>query len=181
MLDFYETLLNLQKWDTKKVISILNRLIKLEILETKQYTDNFEGLCKVFANNLYDRLNDMGMNVKMVNLTELYKEMKDHIFLIMSYRDLNDNFNYILIDPTYEQFVKKDNETSPLYFEAWPSEILQNINPNLLKNLVRDKYSYIDDKNLQDYLRSFTNKKVNINLETIILDKYKDRTRRIKS
>ena len=89
------------------------------------------------------------------------------------------NFNYILIDPTYIQFVKTNQKTSPLYFQAWPSEILQNINPILLKNLIKDKYSYIDDKNLQDYLRSFTNKPVNINLETIMLDKYKKRSRRI--
>ena len=181
MLDFYETILNINTWDTKKVISIINRLIKLEMLEVNEYVDSYEGLCKVFANNLYNRLSDMGLNVKKVNLNELYKEMREHVFLIMSYRDMNNNFNYILIDPTYEQFVKKDNAISPLYYEAWPSEILQNINPNLLKNLLENRYSYIDDKNLQDYLRSFTNKKVNINLETIILDKYKDRSRRTKS
>ena len=177
MLDFYETILNIQKWDTKKVISIINRLIKLEMLE---YNNSYEGLCKVFANNLYIKLKEIGLNVKKVNICELYKEMRQHEFLIVSYQDLNNNFNYILIDPTYEQFVKKKGQTSPLYYEAWPSEILQNINPNLLKNLIKDRYSYIDDKNFQDYLRSFTNKEVNINLETILLDKYKDRARRIK-
>ena len=180
MLDFYETILNLEKWDTTKVISILDRLIKLEMLEIDEYTDNYEGLCKVFANNLYIKLKEIGLNVKKVNICELYKEMRQHEFLIVSYQDLNNNFNYILIDPTYEQFVKKEDTISPLYYEAWPSEILQNINPNLLKNLLENRYSYIDDKNLQDYLRSFTNKKVNIDLETIILDKYKDRVRRIR-
>ena len=178
MLDFYETLLNIQQWDSKKIISILERCIKLEMLEVDKYTDDYEGLCKVFANNLYEKLTSYGINVKMINLNELYREMKEHVFLIMSYKDLENHFNYVLIDPTYTQFVKKDNKKSPLYFEAWPSEILQNTNPNLLKNLINDKYSFIDDKNLQDYLRSFTDKQVKINLESIIIDKYKDRRRR---
>ena len=171
MLDFYQTLLNIQSWDSKKIISILERCIKLEMLEVDKYTDDYEGLCKVFANNLYERLTSYGIN-------ELYREMKEHVFLIMSYKDLKNNFNYILIDPTYTQFVKKDNKKSPLYFEAWPSEILQNTNPNLLKNLINDKYSFIDDKNLQDYLRSFTDKQVKIDLESIVAEKYKDRRRR---
>lgn len=179
MLDFYQTILNIQQWDSKQIISILERCIKLEMIEVDKYTNDYEGLCKVFATNLYEKLNSMGINVQMVNLNELYREMKEHVFLIMSYQDLNNKFNYVLIDPTYTQFVKKDNMESPLYFEAWPSEILQNTNPNLLKNLINDKYSFIDDKNLQDYLRSFTNKPVNTTLETIILGNYKEKNRRI--
>ena len=179
MLDFYETMLNIQKWDPNQVISILERSIKLEMLEVNQYTKDYEGFCKAFANNLYNKLNSYGFNVKMINLSELYREMKQHLFLILSYQDLDSHFNYILIDPTYEQFLKKERTQSPLYYEAWPSEILQNINPNLLNNLLKDKYSFINDKYIQDYLRSFTNKEVNINLESILLDKYKENKRRL--
>ena len=169
MLDFYQTMLNIQKWDPKEAISIIERSIKLEMLENSN----------ISTTNLYDKLNSYGINTKMINLNEIYREMKDHVFLIVSYQDLNNNFNYILIDPSYEQFVKKENKKSPLYYEAWPSEILQNINPDLLNNLLRNKYSFINDKYIQDYLRSFTNKEVNNNLETIILEKYKEKARRI--
>ena len=72
----------------------------------------------------------------------------------------------------------KQKGESPLYFEAWPSEMLQNTNPTLLKNLESDKYSYVDDKSIQDYLRSFTDKQVKINLESLISGSYKDRRRR---
>ena len=51
MLDFYETILNTEKWDPKKVVSILDRIIKLEILEESEdkYVDDiylpFGGIC----------------------------------------------------------------------------------------------------------------------------------------
>ena len=89
MLDFYQTILNIQQWDSKQIISILERCIKLEMIEVDKYTDDYEGLCKVFATNLYEKLNSMGINVQMVNLNELYREMKEHVFLIMSYHHLN--------------------------------------------------------------------------------------------
>lgn len=177
MLEFYEMMFNIRKWDTNQVIMILNKIINEEISEVNNYTDDYEGLCKVFSNNIYIKLSELGFRVNKVNISDLFKELKEHEFLILAYQDLNSKFHHILIDPTYNQFCKKKGVESPFYFEAWPSEILKNINPNLLKTLLEDKYCYIDDKNLQDYLSSFTNKKVDINLETILLDKYKNEQR----
>jgi hypothetical protein len=174
MLEFYEMMINIRKWDTNQVINILNNIIKKEEKLINNYTTDYEGLCKVFATNLYSELIKLGFIVNEVNISDIYKELKEHVFLILSYQDLNSKFNYILIDPTYRQFCKKKGVDSPFYFEAWPSEILKNINPNLLKTLLDDKYCYIDDKNLQDYLSSFTNKKVDISLENILLNKYKE-------
>ena len=168
MLDFYETILNTEKWDPKKVISILDRIIKLEILEENENN---------YVSDIYKKLSDLGFNVIEINMNELYREMRDYSFLLLSYQDLESKFNYILIDPLFNKFVKRNGE-SPLYFEAWPSEMLQNTNPTLLKNLENDKYSYVDDNAVQDYLRSFTDKQVKINLESIISGSYKDRRRR---
>ena len=95
----------------------------------------------------------------------------------MSFQDLKGKFNYILIDPLFNKLVKNNGE-SPLYFEAWPSDFLQNTNPYLLKNLENDKYSYVDDKCIEDYLRSLTDKQVKINIESLISGRYKDRRRR---
>ena len=168
MLEFYETILNTEKWDPKKVISILDRIIKLEILEESEDR---------YVSDIYLKLADLGFNVMEINMNELYREMRDYSFLLLSYQDLESKYNYILIDPLFNKFVKNKGE-SPLYFQAWPSEMLQNTNPTLLKNLENDKYSYVDDKALQDYLRSFTDKQVKINLESIISGSYKDRRRR---
>ena len=168
MLDFYETILNTEKWDAKKVISILDRIIKLEILEEKEDT---------YVDDIYLKLMDLGFNVMVINTNELYKEMKSYEFLLLSFQDLKGKFNYILIDPQFNKLVKSNGE-SPLYFEAWPSDFLQNTNPYLLKNLENDKYSYVDDKCIEDYLRALTDKQVKINIESLISGKYKDRRRR---
>ncbi|MBR1718049.1 MAG: hypothetical protein IJ715_02120 [Bacilli bacterium] len=168
MLDFYETILNTEKWDPKKVISILDRIIKLEILEESE---------DKYVDDIYNKLIDLGFNVIKINMNELYKEMRDYSFLLLSYQDMDGKFNYILIDSLFNKFVKKDGE-SPLYFQGWPSEMLQNTNPFLLKNLENDKYSYVDDNSIQDYLRSFTDKQVKISLESLISGSYKDRRRR---
>ena len=168
MLDFYETMLNTEKWDPKKVVSILDRIIKLEILEESE---------DKYVDDIYLKLLDLGFNVIEVNTNELYREMKSYVFLLLTFQDLKGKFNYILIDPLFNKLVKKNGE-SPLYFEAWPSDFLQNTNPYLLKNLENDKYSYVDDKCIEDYLRSLTDKQVKINIETLISGKYKDRRRR---
>lgn len=168
MLDFYETILNTEKWDPKKVISILDRIIKLEVLEETE---------DKYVNDIYNKLSDLGFNVIEVNLNELYREMRDYEFLLLCYQDMTNKFNFILIDPLFNKLVRKNGE-SPLYFEAWPSDFLQNTNPYLLKNLENDKYSYVDDKAIQDYLRSLTDKQVKINIESLISGSYKDRRRR---
>lgn len=168
MLDFYETMLNTEKWDPKKVVSILDRIIKLEILEESE---------DKYVDDIYLKLLDLGFNVIEINTNELYREMKSYEFLLLSFQDLKGKFNYILIDPLFNKLVKKNGE-SPLYFEAWPSDFLQNTNPYLLKNLENDKYSYVDDKCIEDYLRSLTDKQVKINIESLISGKYKDRRRR---
>ncbi len=168
MLDFYETMLNTEKWDPKKVVSILDRIIKLEILEESE---------DKYVDDIYLKLLDLGFNVIEINTNELYREMKSYEFLLLSFQDLKGKFNHILIDPLFNKLVKKNGE-SPLYFEAWPSDFLQNTNPYLLKNLENDKYSYVDDKCIEDYLRSLTDKQVKINIESLISGKYKDRRRR---
>ena len=168
MLDFYETMLNTEKWDPKKVVSILDRIIKLEILEESE---------DKYVDDIYLKLLDLGFNVIAINTNELYREMKSYEFLLLSFQDLNGKFNYILIDPLFNKLVKNNGE-SPLYFEAWPSDFLQNTNPYLLKNLENDKYSYVDDKCIEDYLRSLTDKQVKIDIESLISGKYKDRRRR---
>lgn len=164
MLDFYQTMLNIKKWDTNQVITILNKMIKKEMEDI----NNYEELC----NNLYIDLSEIGFNLNKINISDIYKDLKEYVFLILSYQDLNSKFNYILIDPTYNHFCKKKGKESPFYYEAWPGEMLMNINPNFYNTLLEEKYCYVDDKSIKDYFRSFTNRNVDINLETLILNKY---------
>ena len=64
MLDFYETILNTEKWDPKKVISILDRIIKLEILEESE---------DKYVDDIYMKLYDLGFNVIEINMNILLK------------------------------------------------------------------------------------------------------------
>lgn len=166
MLNFYE-LLNSKSFKTEDVLLIINKLINKE-----DYKDLSLNKCNIIIENIYQSLNEYDINSKIVNINDIYKELSSHKFIILIYQNEREGVNYLLIDPTYSFFCKKDNKKSPLYFDAWPGEILQNINPILLNNLSTYGYTYIDDKNIMDYFRSFTNKNVNINLETIILSKY---------
>lgn len=167
MLNFYELLLDSQNWKTEDILLIIDKLINKE-----NYKDLSLDKCNIITENIYKKLNDYNINSKIININNIYKELSSHEFIISIYKDERECVNYLLIDPTYSFFCKKDNKKSPLYFDAWPGEILQNINPILLNNLFTYGYTYIDDKNIRDYFRSFTNKNVNINLETIILSKY---------
>lgn len=158
MLDFYETIYTTKKIDTKTVLDILNKIISNDIFEIEE------------------KLKQMDFQVNIVNISDIYRELPSYQFLILRYMDSMNNFNHILIDPNYSGCLKQNIEC-PFYYDIWPSEILQNTNPMLLKSLLKDKYSFVSDNDIQDYLRSFTNRKVIINLETLILEKYKNRFR----
>ena len=158
MLDFYETIYTTKKIDTKTVLDILNKLIENDIFKLKE------------------KLKALDFQVNLIDISNIYKELPSYHFLLLRYIDNRNNFNHILIDPNYSNYLKQKKD-SPFYYDIWPAEILQNINPILLKSLLKDKYSFVTDQDIQDYLRSFTNRKVFINLETLILENYKNRMR----
>ncbi len=108
MLEFYEAMKNTQQWKTDDVVKILERVIKLEMLEENSN----------YLDNLYNSLSEKDLNIYKVNLNDLYIDMPNHLFLIMSFQDQNKKYNYVLIDPEYNKFVKKGKMTSPLYYYA---------------------------------------------------------------
>ena len=136
MDSFYYNLLNIgkQKQEYSDYIKVIDRIVKEETKELKQYSDNLECLCKVVSNNINLRLKELNYDTKIVNTKELYG-IYEHEFVLSSYVDNQNNINYILIDPTYIQF--KNNNLTLINLEEYPTEVLKKTPQgiNLLNNL----------------------------------------------
>jgi len=172
MLDFYESILNITKYDKKDALLLLEKTIKSEVCEVRKYVNEMSGLCKVISNNIKIKLNDLNFKVYMVNIKELFPELKEHVFLISSFKDSDSNLNYFLIDTTYGQFCYEENKILLDPFKSWPSENLKKSNEKLLNELLSNGYSFIDDNSFKEYLGSFTSNKVLYSLDNIILGNY---------
>lgn len=51
MLDFYESILNINRYDKKDALILLDKTISDEIVEVKKHVNEMDGLCKVIFNN----------------------------------------------------------------------------------------------------------------------------------
>lgn len=173
MLDFYELILNIGKFDKEKAARLIEKTITMEIDLVKAYVNEMDGLCKLLSNNIKIKLTDLNFKVKLVNTNELSKDLTEYEFLIVNFKDMDNKINYVLIDTTYSQFFPKENTVLAPNFNHWPANILKQNNSELLDNLLLSGYSFINDNDLKDYLSSFSNKEINYSLEDIIIEKYK--------
>lgn len=58
MNEFYESILNIKKYNKEIVMKKINEIILEEINNVAIYVNNMEGLCKVLSNNIKYRLDD---------------------------------------------------------------------------------------------------------------------------
>lgn len=160
--EFYYKLLNIKQ--NNNPLNTIKNIIKKNVKETN--TDNLEGLCKYFANNIKIDLQENNISVKKFDIKDFINIDYSHEFLIAFYFD--QEMKYILIDPTYKQFLKTENKKL-ISFNNWPSEVLINLDgEELLNNLLTNHYSFITKKDLILYLKSFDNYVNDINFEEII-------------
>lgn len=174
---FFYDLLNIRKSNMSydDYSNILNKIIEEEVSTSKKDNPNLDLLCKVISNNIYLRLKEERIDSKIVNTKELL-DIYEHQFVLSSYVDLDDNINYILIDPTYNQFRHKDEYD----FEViYPVDILNESieGTNLLNNLLRQGYSKIDDNDLKRYIGSLMYErdinKIDITISDIVFERSK--------
>lgn len=168
MNEFYESILNIKKYDKEIVMKKINEIIQEEVNDVTTYVNNMEGLCKVLSNNIKCRLdNEKIKNIK-VNIRNLGLKI-EHEFLIVSFKNQDGNTNYLLIDATYSQFnVKKEK---PLHFNVWPAERLEKSNSELLNNLLKKGFTEINKKTFKNYINSF---EIDYNFEDVLLKKDDD-------
>lgn len=179
MDSFYYNLLNIgkEKQDSNSFYKTISKIIEEEITPIRQNNSNLEGLCKYVSNNINLRLKELNFDSKIVNLKEEFG-LYDHEFILTSYVDLNDEINYILIDPTYSQFVKKEHSIVNK-LEEFPSCVLERTEDGkeMLKQLLCVNYIKINDDDLKRYIGSFMNESdinnLDFNISDIILERRK--------
>ena len=97
-----------------------------------------------------------------MNLEELVGV--DHVALIVEYMN-NDNLVRLLIDPTFSQFVRKDNNKL-VYLDFWPSDKIND--KDLVQDLIDSGVSIIDNDRFQQYVNSFSNFCTEYNLDNFL-------------
>lgn len=165
MNEFYESILNIRKCDKKVVIENIFNIVLDELDDVTSYVNNMEGLCKVLSNNVKCRLDEEKISNKIINIKDLGTDV-EHEFIIANFKDLDNKINYILIDPTYRQFLKREGK--PLHFDEWPSTLLEESNSELLESLLNLGFSEINSESFKNYINSFG---INYEFEDVILDK----------
>jgi len=148
---------NIMSVDYKKEIY---EIVSEEISNLEGQVDDVSGFCKYMTNNIEVRLKELGIKTYVIDLESVGV---DHVFLICEYR--NDEMVRFLIDPTYEQFTRRDNK---LLFgmDYWPSDKLDK---DILNNLLEYGLVELDEKVLNNYLNSFGSSEVVTNLDDYLL------------
>lgn len=117
-------------------------MIKITIYNNMLETDNVEGLCYYFSNNIKSDLENLDIPVEMYDIN------KKHYYLIAD--------NKYLIDVTYSQFLPQENQ-KPINFKEFPAKVLESSNKGkeILGDLLSNGYHILQDDDYDIYLNSF--------------------------
>ena len=151
MLDFYDKILNIGSYNNlSKIESILENLK----IDSKIY--DVEGLCKWFSNNISYELTKEHIFHNIIS-TRLLGSTFEHEFIISLINDDTGGANYYIIDPSYLQFLTKENEILNPKLLNRPSIYLESTKEGneLLEKLIKYGYSIIDNNQLSLYLKGF--------------------------
>lgn len=159
---FYNSILNINNSDQFEEIKQIVMEEKAKVLEQALST---EGFCKYLACQIEYRLTHelSGINVAYLDLNSLVNV--DHVALIVEYRH-DGNLVRFLIDPAFEQFVKKDNQQL-LSLDNWPSELIGN---DMTNDLLTSGLTLLDESRFNVYINAFAKCKLNYDLEEYLLN-----------
>ena len=162
---FYYDLLNIRKisQDRMPEITTIVEAHKKELAPT----DDYEGLCRVFSTNIALNLRERNINCRIINISD-YGVNYDHLFVVAAYK--TDAINYVLIDPTFSQFVSSPDRKL-ITFEEWPGDVLKadTNGTELLNHLLTTGCSSIDNNSFNLYLKSFSSMSKSSTLEETII------------
>ena len=160
------SILNIRSVDYKDEIY---EIVPDEMNNLNAQVDDVSGFCKYIANNIEVRLKELGIKTYNIDLNDIGV---DHVFLIGEYR--NKKMMRFLIDPTFEQFTRRDNKLL-VRMDSWPSD---KINKDTLNSLLEYGLVEIDEDILNDYLFSFGSDEVIDNLDSYLLNLRMDKIQR---
>jgi len=176
---FYYDLLNISK--RSNTLDTINNIVSQNRKELKDVGGSIDGLCKVAANNISLELHGKNIMHRILNTKEILN-CYEHVFIIACYKE-QEKLNYILIDPTFEQFYEQQGRILLSSFENWPSTVLCKTEKGkiLLNNLLTNGYSIIDEVDVKLYLGSFVNEIdpniVGVKLSDVMTDSIGRKTR----
>lgn len=160
--DFYNSILNINGKDKEDEI---RRVVLEEKEDLSRRTDELDGFCKYLANQIECRINEeiSGVHTYNINLNDF--DLVDHTILIIEYMT-NSRMKRLLIDPSFIQFVKKEN-AELVRLNHWPSDF---IDKNTLTSLIEYGVVEIDNSSFKNYLHSFSGGVSDFNLDDYLLE-----------
>ena len=93
MNEFYESILNIRKYDKENVMKNIFNIVLDELADVTSYVNNLEGLCKVLSNNVKCRLDEEKISNKIINIKDLGPQV-EHEFIIANFKDLDNKIIY---------------------------------------------------------------------------------------
>lgn len=155
---FYNSILNINKNNRKEEIKNIVLIEKNKLADQVKILD---GFCKYIANQIHYQISTKlsGIHVYYLNLEELVGV--DHVALIVEYMNDN-NLIRLLVDPTFIQFVRKEN-SKLVYLNVWPSDKIGD--KELINDLINDGVSIVDNSRFNQYVNSFSNVYYEYNLD----------------
>ncbi|MBQ3468572.1 MAG: hypothetical protein IJH18_00720 [Bacilli bacterium] len=130
---------------TKQIAFVIDKEMR-DIYET-------EGLCTYVANNISHELNNKHILNRIVDISDVSNSEFSHKFVLV-FDNIEDD--YYLVDPTYEQFVFRDEELNDK-LGVFPNEELvkTETGKKLSDLLLCDSFSRIDQTLFYEYVHSF--------------------------
>lgn len=153
LYSYYDFMLHIGKINRSTIVNIVYK----EYYELFTKVSESNGFCKYLSNQIMDSLRKNQIKSWILDLKTIVGI--DHVALISEYKE-GGEVKKILIDPTFVQFVKKDDQKL-IKLKQWPSELM---NPKYVKELLTTGVLDIDDDIFNEYLNAFTDKHVNIGL-----------------
>lgn len=159
---FYNTILNINDKDYEEEI---RKIVLEERTDLLTRVKKLDGYCKYLANQIEYRIKEEigGIHIYRIDLRDF--NLIDHTILIAEYM-FNKEMKKLLIDPSFSQFVKK-RQAHLIKLEKWPGDI---IDENTIFNQIKYGVVKINDLSFNNYLNSFREESIDINLDEYLLD-----------
>lgn len=158
---FYQSILNI---GNKDHMTEIKRIVIEERALLNDKGLELDGLCKYIANQIECRIKEEipGVHINKIDLRDF--NLVDHTILIVEYKK-DSEMCRLLVDPTFTQFVRKEN-TELIKLDSWPGD---KINKSTLSSLVSDGLVEVDNATFQNYLDSFSEVSVSVDLDEYLL------------
>lgn len=159
---FYNSILNINNKDYEEKIKKIVLEEKRDLIARGLELD---GFCKYLANQIECRIKEelSGVHVYRLDLNDF--NLVDHTILIVEYMT-NKELKRLLIDPSFTQFIKKDN-ANLIKLDKWPGNHLDDFT---LSSLEKIGLVEINNISFNNYLNSFTNESIDFNLDDYLLE-----------